>query len=120
MAALDAAGDARPRPVGGDHRCRTGTPPRRRRADRPDLRRGPPPAHRRPRDAARPRRRAGPRRRLVTMAPRSPTPRQDLPFGPLGSARPVIRDLKLHYYGLFVRLFFTHPSHTSALINYYK
>src|SRR5437763_1455779 len=85
------------RPAVGDHRRRTTTSPGRCGADRPDLRRGPPAAHRRPQDTAGTRRCAGPHRRLVKMAPRSSIPRQDLPLRPLRSPTHMISDLRLQY-----------------------
>src|SRR3954453_1158252 len=98
VAALDAAGDAGPRPAGGAHRRRTQALPGRARADRADLRRGPPAPHHRPCAADRTGRCAGPRHRLVPMAPGSPTPRQDLPLRPLRSSALMISDLQLQYY----------------------
>jgi hypothetical protein len=47
--------------------------------------------------AASPRRCAGARRGLVTMVPRSPNPRQDLPLRPLRRAAFMISDLQLQY-----------------------
>src|SRR4051795_6044214 len=90
VAALDAAGDAGSRPAGGAHRRRARARPGRARADRVDLRRGPPAPHHRPCAADRTGRCAGPRHRLVPLAPGSPTPRQDLPLRPPRSSALMI------------------------------
>src|SRR3954468_19182622 len=97
VAALDATGHAGPRPAGGAHRRRTGTPSGRSRADRADLRRGLPSAHRRAGATDRPDGRARPCRGLVPMAPRAPTPRQDLLLRPLRRSALMISDLLLQY-----------------------